>query len=95
MTARDVLRVARLKADRNSRRLKDARDAAGDFYATVASVTGGAASDGLAVVTVTIRGDETTAAGYNLSYTPAVGQRVICTYINNQLNIICAVGGAP
>lgn len=93
--SRDLLRAARRHADRTSERIRVATTGNGLRVGTIASVTGGAASDGLAVVTVNIRGEETTAAGYNVSYTPSVGQRVRCSLVDNQLFVDFAIGGAP
>lgn len=93
--SRALLRAAHKLADRNSERVHAAKADSGLRIGTVASVTGGAASDGLAVVTVTIRGVETTAAGYNVSYTPSVGQRVRCSLVDSQLFVDFAIGGAP
>jgi hypothetical protein len=93
--SRELHRAARKFADRNSERIHVARTDNGLRIGTIASVTGGAASDGLAVVTVTVRGQETTAAGYNVSYTPVVGQRVRCSIVDQQLFVDFAIGGAP
>jgi hypothetical protein len=64
-------------------------------WGTIATVTAGAASDGNALVTVTWRGATVTANGYLSSYTPVAGNRVLCTYIGNQLIVLGRTVGAP
>lgn len=63
--------------------------------ATIASVTAGGAADGNALVTVLWRGQAVTAAGYAASYTPVVGHRVVCDFVDSQLLIAYRVVGSP
>lgn len=65
-------------------------------FADVTTVTAGAASDGNALVKVTRFDSEVTATGgYANSYTPGVGDRVLCQYVDNQLFIHGKAIGQP
>lgn len=63
--------------------------------AKIAGVAPGAGSDGNALVTVLWRGSLVVANGYNRSYTPVVGHRVVCDYIDNELTIDYSPVGFP
>lgn len=91
--SRELAKAARRSADEQSARL---RDAAGTTHvvATVATVTPGAAKDGTAAVWITWRGRDYRAA-VGSTYTPAVGHRVIATYVDNQLIVLDRIVGAP
>jgi hypothetical protein len=65
------------------------------FWATVQSVTPGAASDGNALVTVSWRGTQLPVNAYAASYTPVVGHRVKCDYIDGQVSIAYRGIGQP
>ena len=77
-------RVARVQAVASQR-----------VIATVATITAGAASDGLAVIAVTWRNGTVTAAGYDKTKTFAVGDRVMCDLIDGQLLVDFPIGGTP
>lgn len=81
-------------ADVNSARINAAADV-GRVITTVASVTAGGARDGNAKVTVTWRGASCVVSGYAASYTPVVGHRVVCDFIDNQLIIAYRIIGQP
>jgi len=91
--SRQLQAAARRFSDGQSERA--ARTPTGRIVATVADVQPGAASDGNALVMVTWRGGYYTANGYASSYTPAIGHRVVCDYIDNQLIVAYRVVGAP
>lgn len=91
---RQLRRAAHRAADQQSAAVARV-PASRRVLATVASVTAGAASDGLSVITVTWRNGTVTAAGYDRDKTFTVGQRVVCDLIDNQLIVDFAVGGAP
>lgn len=86
--SRELDRAVRRFADANSTRIADASQSS-SFYATVISVAAG--SGGRSTVQVSWRGATLTAASYNTSFTPAVGQRVTCRLISSQLHIDGAV----
>lgn len=65
------------------------------IVATITTVTAAAAKDGNALVTVTWRGREFPVNGYNRTYTPVVGHRVVCDYIDSQLFIAYSPVGNP
>lgn len=67
----------------------------GKIVATVAAVTAGAAADGNAAVTVTWRAGTYRVKGYNRTYTPVVGHRVVCDLIDGQLLIAYSPVGQP
>lgn len=67
----------------------------GAFYSTVLAVTPGGASDGNALITVDWRGGSYLAAGYDAAYTPAVGHRIKCVVIADQIHIDGRVIGQP
>ncbi|MGZ6780294.1 MAG: hypothetical protein ACXVGO_15025 [Mycobacterium sp.] len=94
-SSRELQHATERFADHYSQRIERARLSTGRDVGTVTSVTGGLAKDGRAVVAVTIRGQENTAEGYNRTYAPAVGDRVMCTWIGNQLFVDYPIGGAP
>lgn len=87
MTFRNVRRAAFRLADQQAARLAELPSLRA-VIATVATVTAGASPGGNALVTVIWRGVELTAAGYLASYTPAVGDRVECHLIDNQLIVV-------
>lgn len=95
MVSRTLQRALERHADHLSERIDAARLSTGRVIGDVASVSSGAAQDGLAVVSVTVGTSETTAAGYATSYTPRVGDRVMCTLFGAQLFVDYAIGGAP
>ena len=76
--------VTRAFADGLSDRLAEI-PATRSFFATVSTATAGAGPGGNYLVKVTWRGVEMTARSYNAAYTPAVGHRVLCQIIDNQL----------
>lgn len=82
MPSREVARAARRVADQNRAALADA-PASKRIVATIATVTAAAGTDGNALVTVTWRGTTFTANGYNRTYTPVVGHRVICDLLGD------------
>lgn len=90
---RALAAASRRFADSLSERLADATSK--QVIATVTTVTPGAAADGNALVAVTWRGTEATVNGYADSYTPAVGHRVVCAYIDNQLLVQHRIVGYP
>lgn len=97
MTApsRQLARAARQLADQQSARIA-AMDSGSSFYATVSDVSAGASIEGQAVVKVSYRGTDTTAAGYPDSYTPVVGHRVLCLVTrDHQLAILHRSIGSP
>lgn len=65
------------------------------IIATVTAVTAGAASDGNALVQVRRRGVTSNAAGYLNVYTPAVNDRVLCVYVDDQLIVAAKIIGKP
>lgn len=87
MLSREIARAAGRLADQQSDRLADVPTTRA-VIATVTTVTAGAAPGGNALVKVTWRGQELTAASYLASYTPSVGQRVLCLLIDNQLIVV-------
>lgn len=91
---RELAAAARRFADATSARIADAPGAR-QIIATVSTVTAGAASDGNALVTVSWRGVDITAAGFAASYTPIVGHRVVCDLIDNQLIVAYRIVGQP
>ena len=92
--SRPLARAVRQFADSQSERLAAAPDSEA-IVADVNTVTAGAASGGTALVTLKWNGGIVTAAGYAASYTPAVGHRVVCDYIDSQLFIAYRVIGQP
>lgn len=90
----DLESVVRRFADANSAALQAVPDTR-QIVATIAAVTAGGASDGNALVTVTWRGRTLPVNGYNRTYTPVVGHRVVCDYIDSQLFISYSPVGAP
>jgi hypothetical protein len=83
----------RKSADAQGDRIADAIPTTG-FRATVTSVVPGGAPDGNARVQVRWRGNVITVAGYASSYTPVVGHRVTCDFIDNQVSIAYrSIGG--
>lgn len=90
----DIARAARRNADHQSQRISTA--GVRPVIATVTTAMAGGSHDGTAyLVKVTWRGLEVTAAGYAASYTPAVGHRVVCAFIDNQLIVLCRIVGQP
>lgn len=92
--SRELAQAARRFADRNSARLADVAGAR-LIITTVQTVTVGGASDGNALVTVLWRGQEITTAGYPASYTPTVGDRVLCALVESQLLVVLPIIGQP
>jgi hypothetical protein len=92
--SRELDAAVRSFADENSARLQ-AIPSTRQIVATIATVTAGAARDGNSLVTVTWRGRTFPVNGYNRTYTPVVGHRVICDYIDDQLFISSAPVGTP
>lgn len=93
--SREATQAARRWADHNSARINDAGQGP-FFYADVTTVTAGGAADGThALVKVTYRDRETDVNGYPDTYTPAVGHRVVCALVRNQLEIFHHSVGAP
>jgi hypothetical protein len=82
MASRDVARAARRVADQQTARLADAPNSK-RIEAVIATVTAGAGTDGNSLITVTWRGTTFTASGYNRTYTPVVGHKVICDYLGD------------
>lgn len=95
MTSRLLADAARRFADHQSVRVAAAAASTGIEFATVDSVSAGAASDGNARVTVTWRGTSAVANGYVNSYTPRVGDRVVCANEGDQLVIVGKIIGQP
>jgi hypothetical protein len=91
--SRELEVATRRFVDQNTERIEE--QPTSRAVATVKTVEAGAASDGNALVTVTWRGSDVIANGYASSYTPAVGHRVVCDYIDNQLTIAYRVVGTP
>lgn len=87
--------AARILADHTSGQVADAADATAPVIGTIVSVTAGGASDGFALVTVKRRGQTITAEGFLASYSPAVNDRVLCVYADNQLLILGRLVGHP
>ncbi|MGZ4621448.1 MAG: hypothetical protein ACXVGF_04835 [Blastococcus sp.] len=94
MTSHRVELAARRLADQQAERLRLAA-LPERFVATVASVSAGEAQDGNATVTVTYRGTQVLAAGWNLAQTFAAGQRVMCSRLAHQVFIDYRIGGQP
>jgi len=92
--SRPLQRAVRQMADRNAAALA-AIPASRIFIATVAAVTPGGASDGNALVQIRWRDSIVTANAYGSTYTPAVGHRVLCALIDNQLIVTDRLIGAP
>lgn len=81
-------------ADHNSSRIANATTTK-QVIASITAVAAGAASDGNAKVTVLWRGESVVASGYAAAYTPAVGHRVVCDYIDSQLIVAYRIIGQP
>lgn len=92
--ARDLARAARRFADQTTGRLADIPDTR-QILATVSAITPGAAQAGFNLVTVTWRGQEVLTSGYAAGSTLAVGNRVVCDYVDGQLIIAYRVVGVP
>lgn len=86
MISRRLQQQARQFADQTSDRIRSA-SLPDRFYATVSAVSPGGAKDGNALVSVRYRDAQITVAGYNASYTPVIGHRVVCVVIDNQVDI--------
>lgn len=85
--SRELEAASRKFADRQTDRLADL-PAARLMRATVDTVAPGAAGDGNALVTVTWRGASLPVADYPSSYTPVVGNRVLCALVDSELSIL-------
>ncbi|MGZ4617187.1 MAG: hypothetical protein ACXV3F_00355 [Frankiaceae bacterium] len=94
VTRQQMVRTARRNADQ-ARRVAAAAAVGGAVIATVTTVTAAGAADGNALVKVTRRGTETTAAGYLNSYTPTVNDRVVCVTVDDQPIVLGKVIGHP
>ena len=95
MISRELQRQVTRGTDQTSDRIRRAQTPP-SFFATVASVTAGAARDGNALVAITYRGEQITVAGYAGSYSsPAQGHRVLCHTVDHQVVIVCRVVGYP
>lgn len=92
--SRAAATAVRRFADSTSARITEAARS-GPIVVQVTAVAPGAAKDGNALVTITWRGATARVNGYAASYTPVVGHRVVCDYIDNQLVIAYRVIGAP
>lgn len=87
---RELRDEARKLADLHKQRTRDAAHFGLPVFGTVASYTAGPPR----VVTVTIR-DASNAVTVNWvgkSYTPTVGDRVLCVWVDNQLCVLDAGG---
>lgn len=91
---RALHQAARRFADGQSDRLA-AVPTARLILATVANVIPGNSEDGNATVTVTWRGEDIDVSSYGSTYTPAVGHRVLCAYVDSQLIVIDRQIGFP
>lgn len=91
---RGLAAAVRRFADHTSARIDDSANSR-QIVATITSVTPGAAPDGNSLVTVNWRGSVLTVNGYNRTYTPVAGHRVVCDYIDNQLFISYSPVGQP
>lgn len=85
MISRQLSDIARKVADQLTNKFADVPDSK-HVRATVVGVT--AREGGFPTVTVRWRGSEVIVTGYGAHYTPAVGQRVLCAYFDNQLEIL-------
>jgi hypothetical protein len=81
-------------ADRQSRQIGQATGTQ-RVIGTVTTVVTGGAADGNARISVTWRGGETLAAGWNAAQTFVVGQRVVCDLIDSQLFVDYPLVGQP
>lgn len=88
--SRRMTAAARRLADQNTERTQGAETRAEIVFGTVVTVTAGAGRDGNPLVSVRIgTGVVQASAGYLPSYTPLVGQRVMCAHtVDDQLAII-------
>jgi hypothetical protein len=91
---RELISAVRRFADSTSDRI-GAMASTRQELATISAVTPGGAKDGNALVELQWRGDVYIAAGYAAAYTPVVGHRVVCDYIDNQLIVAYRVIGMP
>lgn len=82
---RQLASAVRRFADANSAKIADRPTE--HFWTTVTYVEPGAGPGGNALVKVDWRGSELTVAAYAASYTPAVGHRVKCDVISDQISI--------
>lgn len=92
---REQARNARRFADQQSTRFASARGSDRVIAIVTTAVPGGSADGSAYLVKVTWHGTEATAAGYAASYTPAVGHRVVCTFIDSQLIVDYRIVGQP
>lgn len=92
--SRPVARAARRLAEQQSDRFADV-PASRRVVVSITAVTAGGAADGNALVKVKWRDKELTCKGYNRSYTPVVGHRVVCDVIDDQLLIAYSPVGNP
>lgn len=91
--SRQAGQVARRLADQTTDRLNGI-PADSLWMLTVDSVVAGGSPKGNAVVSVRWRGGVVRAADYCASYTPAVGDRVLCAHLSdNQLVVIDRLAG--
>lgn len=92
--SRLLAQATRRFADQQSAKLEDLPNDR-HLRATVTTVNPGAGAGGGTTVTVTWRGGEYLVAGYPDSYTPAVGHRVLCVIVGDQLEILHRSIGGP
>lgn len=76
----------RRAADEQGARIDDAIPTV-HFFGTVTAVTAGASPGGNARVVVRWRGNTIVVSSYAAAYTPAVGHRVKCALVENQVHI--------
>jgi hypothetical protein len=95
VTAPHVNAAARRNTDWIEQTVTAAAASVAPFVATVTAVTAGAARDGTATVTAKWRGKTNVIEGYLNSYTPAIGDRVVCVSVDSQVFILGRIIGCP
>lgn len=88
---RELATAVRRFADATGDRI-DAAATGGPIIASIATVTANGRPNG-ALVTISWRGKTYAVAGYAASYTPVVGHRVVCDYVDNQIFIAYRIIG--
>lgn len=83
--SRELQRAVRQSADANSAKI--AARPTTQFWTTVTTVVPGGGRGGNALVKIEWRGSELEVAAYAASYTPAVGHRVLCDVVSDQISI--------
>jgi hypothetical protein len=91
---RELAAASRALADSQSASLQAIPDDQ-RLVLTITAVVAGGAKDGNAKVTVAWRGKDAVVNGYNANYTPVIGHRVVCDYIDNQIFIDYRPIGQP